>query len=143
MTVTLANEIRPTEMPMYCSACAGQYPDRRHVDFDAAVDRGYVKHYGSVMVKGQSVGELTNATAIPMEDLILCEECLKIGAQRLGMIDAEDWQTEKATLEARVESAEKLAERESNYASRMEDTLRHRPGGDPVDHRIRPRKAVA
>lgn len=133
MATALANEIRPTTLPTYCSACFGQYPERRHVDFDAACDRGYAE----TMTKGRSAGEPSNAVSVAMDDLILCEDCLKDGAYRLGMIDGEEAVREQADLRAKLEVAEKLAQREEKYAERLEGVLKDRLGG--FDHRVRPR----
>ena len=136
MATALANEIRPTTLPMYCSACFGQYPERRHIDFDAACDRGYA----AVMTKGRSLGEQSNAVPVAMDDLILCEDCLKDGAYKLGMIDGEEAQRRQANLEARLEVTEGLVKREEAYVERLEAILKDRLGG--LDHRRRPRRKV-
>lgn len=114
MTIRVANEIRPTNMPIYCSACFGQNPDARHIDFDAAADRGY--------------GDTDNGLKISMDDLILCEECVKAGAVLLGMMDTETFQGRLHSLEHRLEEEKRRAEKATEYADRMEDALAHRPG---------------
>lgn len=113
MAVRDANEIRPAELPMYCSACHGQYPERKHIDFDAAIDRGW---YGN-----------DPATHVTMDDLILCEECLRIGAELIGMMDTHAFMEKIQSLEARLAREEKEREKATEYADRMEQALQHRP----------------
>ena len=113
MAVRDANEIRPAALPMYCSACHGQYPERKHIDFDAAIDRGW---YGN-----------DHGTRITMDDLILCEECLRNGAELIGMMDTHAFLDQKASLEHRLAREEKEREKAVEYADRMEQALQHRP----------------
>jgi hypothetical protein len=116
MSTSLANKIRPTGTPIHCSACFGQYPERRHIDFDAACDRGY--------------GE--GPVPIAMDDLVLCEECVREGAQHLGMIDGERWQTREAALVEENALLKESKEEAVAYAELMERTLAKRPSG-PID----------
>lgn len=112
MTVRLANEIRPAELPMYCSACHNQDPSSQHVDFDAACDRGY----------GDSP-----AIPVAMDDLILCANCLETGARLLGMVQSQETAEKMMTLEHRLGEERKRAEQAANYADRMEEALANRP----------------
>lgn len=113
MAVRDANEIRPAALPMYCSACHGQYPERKHIDFDAAIDRGW---YGN-----------DHGTHITMDDLILCEECLRNGAELIGMMDTNSFLDKMQSLEHRLEEETKRAEKWAEYADRMEVAFQHRP----------------
>jgi hypothetical protein len=113
MTVTLANEIRPTNMPIYCSACFGQDPAARHIDFDAACDRGY--------------GNTSNGYKVSMDDLILCEGCVRSAAVQLGMMDTEEFSEKTRSLERRLDAEKKRADKATEYADRMEEALEHRP----------------
>lgn len=115
MSATLANEIRPANMPIYCSACRGQDSSLRHIDFDAACDRGY----------GQPAEGFKFGTR--MDFLILCENCVKDGAGKLDMIEAEAWKKERESLQARLEDAEMRAKERELYAENLEETLRLRP----------------
>ncbi len=138
MTVRSANQIRPSHMPLYCSACSGQYPDRQYVDFDAECDRGY----GDVLIQGRSEGESGNSgSPIQMDWLILCDQCVKEGARIIGMIDGAPLEAENAALKKRNEILEKRAEKADNYADRMEEALeelRRKP--IKLDHRQKPRR---
>jgi hypothetical protein len=137
MTVRNANQIRPTHLPIYCSACLGQYPNRRHVDFDAECDRGYAE----TIVQGKSQGEPISQLPIQMDDLILCEDCLRNGAEVIGMIDGKSLEAELEALKRKNELLEKRAEKAENYADRLEEgltKLREKPVR--VDHRQKPRR---
>jgi hypothetical protein len=66
--------------PTRCSACFCQVPDRQHVDFGAAWD-------GPTFPGGDEVvGQVVTA----IDDLIICEECLRAGAELLGLEDPGD-----------------------------------------------------
>ena len=75
--------------PPFCAACYGQKPEMRHVDFEAAYDGPVVNPEDDIKMA--------------VDDLILCEECLRSAAQRLGYgpIDS-DYQNQ---LEDRLLSA--------------------------------------
>jgi hypothetical protein len=124
----LANEITITGMPQRCSACFNQQPALRHVDFDAACDRGY----------GQE-----EAVKVVMDDLILCESCVKEGARLIGMTDSHELHTRLDALEHQVDVERKLRRQAQNYADTMEDALTKRPEQVQIDHRRKPRKQIA
>ncbi len=138
MTVRSANQIRPSHMPLYCSACSGQYPDRQYVDFDAECDRGY----GDVLIQGQSEGQAGNSgSPIQMDWLILCEDCIRNGAEIVGMIDGAPLRAEMEALKKRNETLEKRTEKAENYADRMEEALTDlRAKPIKLDHRQKPRR---
>lgn len=110
MSVRPANEILPSGVPAYCSACGCQDPEKRHVDFDAACDRGY-----------------GDDTTIMMDDLVLCETCLRSGAVFVDMIDSTEAHDRIASLEARLDEEKKRADKAAAYAERMEQALAARP----------------
>jgi hypothetical protein len=112
MSVKLANDIRPAELPMYCSACGCQDQQKRHVDFDAACDRGY---------------GADEAVSVSMDDLILCETCLRSGAELVGMIDDSEPLERIAALERRLKDEQARANKAAAYAERMEAALAERP----------------
>jgi len=127
MTVKLANDIRPAEMPIYCSACGCQDREKRHVDFDAACDRGY---------------GVDQAVPISMDDLIICETCLRSAAGLVGMIDDAEPLEKIAVLERRLAEEKKRADKAAAYAERMEQALAARPAPVKVSRpRGRPPKA--
>lgn len=125
MTVRLTNEIRSSTMPTYCSACFNQQPALRHIDFDAATDRGYGND---------------EAVKVAMDDLILCEGCVKRGAQLLGMVDSEEQAERIADLQKRLDTEERRYKQAQGYADRMEDALQHRSKPIALDHRQKPRQ---
>lgn len=127
MTVRLANEIRETTTPVRCSGCFNQQPHLRHVDFDAACDRGYGNDEG---------------VKINMDDLILCENCVREGAEKLGIKDSRQLAAKVETLEKRLDVSEKRRVQAEKWAGTMEDAISHRPEKPQIDHRKRPRKQL-
>lgn len=113
MSVVLANEIRPVAMPVYCSACFNQNPDARHIDFDAASDRGY--------------GQRDDGLQVAMDDLVLCEGCVREAALLLGMEAGEDRGRELEQLRNRWQAEKDRADRADRYAASLEDAFEHRP----------------
>lgn len=129
------NTITLTGMPQECAACAGQYTERRHVDFDSAVDRGYAQLEG-----GNYANPEMATTFISADDLIVCEECVKTAARLIGMVDGELLVAENEHLERQVDALT----RERDKAARYSDTLEEALTGlrnDPIklDHRRKPR----
>ncbi len=121
MSTRLAEDvIRLTGTPMYCSACFNQDSAVRHVDFDAASDRGY--GHGSVPVA--------------MDDLVLCETCLKEGARLLGMIDQTLFQAELDGLRKRYEFERKRADSADLYAEKLEAAVDARPNPVSAPRRV-------
>jgi hypothetical protein len=113
---------------MYCSACGCQDREKRHVDFDAACDRGY---------------GADEAIAVSMDDLILCETCLRSGALLVGMIDDAEPVERIAILERRLDEEKLRADKAVSYAERMEAALAERPTPVKVSRpRGRPSKAT-
>ncbi len=117
MTIKLAN------MPIYCAGCMNQQPELRHVDFDSALDRGYGK---------------VEAVQVAYDDAIFCENCVKEGAELLGMINAEAWQREKENLERRTQVAESRVKQVERYSASLEDLALQR--GVKIDQRRKPRE---
>jgi hypothetical protein len=86
--------------PSACAACFGQYPDRRHIDFGAFYD-------GPILPSG---ADQVGVVGLAVDDLVICEECLKAAAAQLGLGDAEQVEAEKDELAGRVEElSERLA----------------------------------
>jgi hypothetical protein len=126
MMSRLASDIREADRPIYCSACFNS-KDVRHVDFDAACDRGY------------SDG---TATAVAMDDLILCEDCVKEGARLLGMSDERSLYEQIEQLSRKLDISEKATRQAQRYADTMEEALSARPERVHIDHRKKPRKEI-
>lgn len=111
MTVQVANEIRPADTPIYCSACRGQDKTLTHIDFDAACDRGF------------GDGPLP----VSMDDLILCENCVKNAGRLVGMEEASETSQERDKFKRLWHEEKALREQAVGYADRMEEALQHRP----------------
>lgn len=125
MTVRLANEIRETSKPIYCSGCFNSQ-DVRHIDFDAACDRGYAND---------------EAVRVDMDDLVLCENCVREGASLLGMTDEEGLKAENEDLRRKNDVLRKRVEQSQRYADTLEDGLvRQREKPIHLDHRKKPRQ---
>lgn len=103
------NDVLSTGTPAYCSACFRQDSSKHYVDFDAAVDRGY--------------GEQN----VAMDDLIVCEDCLRAGAVLVGMCDAREFEEDLRGLRLAVDRERKRADRSDEYASKLEDAIDARP----------------
>jgi hypothetical protein len=125
MTVVAEPLIKPFNLPQQCSSCFNQDTSLRHIDFQAACDRGW---YGQ-----------DPATHISMDDLILCESCIGEAARQLGWMPTSEVMEKIDSLEHRLAKETKRADSGWEYADRMEDALKHRPGGEVLDHRRRPR----
>lgn len=123
----MSNKIRLVDLPIYCSACFNQDPSARHVDFDAASDRGYG----------------INATPIIMDDLILCEKCVQHAAKLVDYEDAGPLSAELVRLNEENQRLQIERDKAVGYADKMEDALHHRP--EKIDGRSmkRPRELAA
>jgi hypothetical protein len=64
--------------PTHCTSCFAQVPLKRHVDFSAYYD-GPV--FGDI--------EIVGGGKVVIDDLILCEDCVKAAAQLIGLDDVE------------------------------------------------------
>lgn len=125
MTVRLANEIREVATPIRCVACWNQQPALRHVDFDSACDRGY------------SDGV---ATPVSMDELVLCENCVRVGAELLGMTASDTLKAELEGTKRKLDVQRKRQEQAQRYSDTMEEALGHRPEPVRIDHRKKPRQ---
>lgn len=80
--------------PAYCSGCFQAKPGSRHVDFDVAWD-------GPTVAEGIAAGdgEITQTVAVTIDDLILCEDCLRAAAALIGLADQEQLAAQVSQLE--------------------------------------------
>jgi hypothetical protein len=100
--------------PAACSSCFGQYPDRRHVDFGASWDGPFL------------TGQVTGATTVSIDDLVICDGCLTIAARELGLV--EPGEMKQALMDAAA-AQETLAERlygALRYIQTLEQTVNAR-----------------
>lgn len=82
--------------PAFCAACYQAKPDSRHVDFEAAYD-------GPTFAS--TPGEVAGGKVITVDDLVICEDCLRIAAILLGLGDAEQLRKEIEQLTGQFEQA--------------------------------------
>lgn len=93
----------------YCSSCFGQYPDRQHVDFEAYWDGPVIN--GSVKVA--------------IDDLIVCENCVKRAAELLGMTEgAED---KLAKQRSEIERLKGDLAKAEKYNKKLQEAFEARP----------------
>lgn len=92
--------------PTACSGCYGQYAERIHVDFASAMEGAFV----------------SDAPRAPrVEWVILCENCLRRGAELLPEYTSErdKLRREVVLLQERVDQAEDIAARVEDLAARV------------------------
>jgi len=105
--------MRFTEMPAFCSGCHGQTPDYRHIDFESYWD-------GPVL-------DLANGMKQCIDDLILCEQCVKEAAHMLGWMDAKRQQLETKRLQDELETAQQNIAKLERHSRALAAALQDRP----------------
>lgn len=108
--------------PAYCSGCFQAKPSDCHVDFDVAWD-------GPTITDGVAGGDegIVQTIAVAIDDLILCEDCLKKAAALVGMVDPG---AESAELEQLRDSNQHLVEKVrglEDYTTKLGAALGARP----------------
>lgn len=96
--------------PRYCAACHGQYPKRKHVDFEAYYD-------------GPVINEENNIK-MGIDDLVLCEECLSNAAMLIGMVNKKEWIKENFELGKAVEKKNDVIKAQNQVISDLEHTVK-------------------
>ncbi len=119
MTIRLADRIPP-----FCAVCFNQ-AQVRHIDCDAASDRGWDDGAG---------------TPISMDEIIICEGCAKEIGYLVDMTDDEELKAKLRQKESELDKWKRDALKAEEYADRLEDIFDHRPGKIKVDHRRKPRE---
>ena len=100
--------------PAFCSACFGQYPDRRHVDFDVAWDGPTVP--GGVMTPEGVQSGIT----VTIDDMVVCDGCLTAAGRLVGLEPAGET---VAKLDQALAEAAVLRERlagQADYIGKLE-----------------------
>jgi len=91
------------EAPVACSACLQpamvRDPRPRYVDFEASYE-------GPVITSGGEDARSENYVPMPVDDLILCEDCLAAGAKLIGMEDSGVPDSQREEYEARIKELE-------------------------------------
>lgn len=111
--------------PAACAGCFGQHPNRLHVDF-ATVFEG-------------PVIDPDNPRRGRVDWLVLCEKCVRRADSLLPPDPKVAAHLEN--LERQATALTERAEKAEDYASRIEDTLQHRPPerGEKVAPTVRER----
>ena len=97
--------------PAYCSACHSSSPELRYVDFECAYDGGSMP------------GGLDGYPGAVIDDLVLCEACVRTAAKTVAVDPLEDENRRRE-----IEVLKKEASDWKAYARQMEVTLPMRPG---------------
>lgn len=90
-----ATQIRETDIAPRCASCFSQNTERRHVDMGAAYDG---PTFPDPDVQGFAVESI--------DSLILCEDCVRLAAGCLGMVEPDGRKEIKAELAAALERLE-------------------------------------
>lgn len=98
--------------PTHCARCFQQKPDERHVDFDAAYD-----------------GPVIPGTPEPIciDDLVLCESCMREAARLLGLVDWAEAGEQIATLKTQLATAEETLLERQAYVDQLEAAVSAKP----------------
>jgi hypothetical protein len=105
---------RPRRRRRTARRCFGQYPDRRHVDFNAYWD-------GPVFARDD--GDVAGGAPISVDDLVICEECVRAAATVLELTD-EDTRRHVLQMEREVEELRERLARRDDYIAKLEDAPR-------------------
>ncbi len=97
----------------YCASCFGAYPERRHVDFDAFYE-------GPVIDEDSGLRQT-------VDDLIICEECLRGAAKLLGFTHEQEGAKRIEELEAQAADDGVTLRTQADYISRLESTIQAKP----------------
>lgn len=109
-----------------CVVCFCQDPKQDHVDFDAATDRGWYAQ--------------DTPNPVPLDQLIICEACLKAGAGLVDMVDKRPFEQDIKDKDARIDRLERELRQSRTFADNLESALAVDPHGREIDHRKRPRQ---
>jgi hypothetical protein len=105
-------KIKPAATPpTHCASCFGQYPDRRHVDFNAYWD-------GPVFARDD--GDVAGGAPISVDDLVICEECVAAAATVLELTD-DDTRRHVLQMEREVEELRERLLGATTYIAKLED----------------------
>jgi hypothetical protein len=116
--------VKLVSVPQYCAGCFNQQTDLRHVEFPAALDRGFY----------------SDGVAVPvsMDDAIFCENCVREAGEAIGMSDDNEKDRQIHDLTARVSVLERERDQQQRYADTLEDAVGQK--GVRIDHRKKPRQ---
>ena len=78
--------------PPYCSACFQAKPGMTHIDFEA--------YWDGPIIEGKSFKQ-------PIDDLVICEDCLKVAGEVVGLSEHKKLLHERNELKAEVQELRK------------------------------------
>lgn len=91
--------------PPICSSCFAQYPDRRHVDFNASWDGPVIDSHNGMK---QSIDEL-----------IVCEKCLEDAAKVIDLVREDELRERVAELERMVATRDAKIDQQAAALSKV------------------------
>lgn len=94
--------------PPFCAACHCQNGELRHVDFEA--------YYDGPVMEGVSYKQ-------PIDDLIICENCLQAAATLVGMVNNKQMRRENFELGRANDEKEKHINLLEKFVSDLEHSL--------------------
>lgn len=100
--------------PTHCSVCFGQYVERRHVDFEVAWDGPVLK---------DEVAGGAGTTDVSIDDIIVCEECLKLAAAVIGLKDPDEMAEYAEAQEKRVDELLEKVRGLERHNGKLEEAL--------------------
>lgn len=100
--------------PGHCAACYSHKPGV-HVDFEAAYDGPYFGY-------DEADGEGLNG--ISVEQLIVCEDCVRASALLIGMLEETPEAAELKDLRHQLEASEEALEAAESRLSKIEGLVR-------------------
>jgi hypothetical protein len=95
--------------PRYCVSCHNQDPTKRHVDFGA--------YYDGPVLEG------VNGNKIAIDDLVMCETCVKAAGQFVGMTVELDILVENKELGEAVEKKNETIKKQNKMIQDLEHTV--------------------
>lgn len=78
--------------PPYCSSCFQAKPSKIHIDFES--------YWDGPIIQGKSFKQ-------PIDDLIICEDCLKAAGEVIGLSEHKKLLAERIALTKEVEQLRK------------------------------------
>lgn len=120
---------RADPKPAHCSVClqapSVRDPQLEFVDFEASWD-------GPVITRNGEEVSPEQFAPVPIDDLIVCEECLRSAAKLIGMEQAEELRARVAELEGTVTERDVEIKAKDSMISHLEKTV-----GEAIDHPVK------
>lgn len=108
------------ETSRHCASCYAQYTDKTYVDLDAAYDGPVIE--GGVVGPD---GDVVNKIPVSIDDLVLCEDCLREAGSFIGLTDT-DADKIAELQQIRQQQAEEILGLKQ-YVKKLEDAVASKP----------------